>query len=157
MSRTLRGPFESPLEMWNSLELLPEATMEFHGDCVRQQLCVCVRKSDRSDNAQVRNAEEQLALQDVTLLLDTAEHYCWPGLRTGETYEEPPPLEPGRDVWAEMRAANNPELRTSLGGGYYSVILVFGFAVMVHDIYAFPPRVIAMSCRRRSSSCTPFR
>lgn len=55
-----------------------------------------------------------------------------------------PPLEPGRDVWAEMRAAGTFENRNSLGAGYYSMIIIFGFASLMHDIHAYPPRVIAM-------------
>ncbi|MEW5301687.1 MAG: hypothetical protein WDW38_002707 [Sanguina aurantia] len=56
----------------------------------------------------------------------------------------PPPPGNSTDNWAAMRESYNFASPNGLGSAYYAMILVFGFAWYVQDMYALPPRVIAM-------------
>ncbi|PNH01908.1 hypothetical protein TSOC_012160 [Tetrabaena socialis] len=44
--------------------------------------------------------------------------------------------------WSEMRASFNKERPSSLGGSYYSNVLVMGFAYWLNEAYYFPPRTL---------------
>ncbi|KAG2501652.1 hypothetical protein HYH03_000156 [Edaphochlamys debaryana] len=46
------------------------------------------------------------------------------------------------DNWAEMRATFNKERASSLGGSYYTNVLVMGFAYWLNDSYYFPSRTL---------------
>jgi hypothetical protein len=48
LNRPLRGRHDIPDEMWHAMDLLPQATMDLGGDCVRQQLILCVCGRDQS-------------------------------------------------------------------------------------------------------------
>ena len=110
LNRPLQGVLDMPPEMWNAVQLLPEATVDFHGDCVRQQMHVCVRRRDRRDGKDVHNGRPALELDDLELLFDTAEQHCYPGLRQGEVYTAPAALshtakaarEPFIEAWKRL-------------------------------------------------------
>ena len=51
----------------------------------------------------------------------------------------------GGNSWTKYREASGGIVKpNSLGGAYYVLILVFGFGALTKDLYAYPPRVLAV-------------
>ena len=51
----------------------------------------------------------------------------------------------GGNSWTKYREASGGIVKpNTLGGAYYVLILVFGFGALTKDLYAYPPRVLAV-------------
>jgi hypothetical protein len=80
LNRPLRLYEGLPAEMLWKLDLIPEATQDLGGQCVKQQLVYCVRKRSQADGQDVRNAERVWADDtDIEPLLDDIENRLYPG------------------------------------------------------------------------------
>ena len=80
LNRPLRRFSELPGEMLWKLDLVPEATQDLGGQCVKQQLLYCVRRRSQVGGQDLRNAERVWAQdEDIEPLLDEIEHQVYPG------------------------------------------------------------------------------
>jgi len=49
------------------------------------------------------------------------------------------------NTWARFREQYGVEKRNDLAAGMYALILVFSLSALTHDMYAYPPRIAAMT------------
>ncbi len=89
LNRPLRRFSELPGEMLWKLDLVPEATQDLGGQCVKQQLLYCVRRRSQVGGQDLRNAERVWAQdEDIEPLLDEIEHQVYPGHYEGRPSAE---------------------------------------------------------------------